>query len=79
MNEYFQFFYEEDFLEDFQSSMIFFGVELMASLAKNEDVTQVLLQDSTTTWSTQGRIAFKICRVPPMGLIVNALSYPSKK
>ena len=56
----------------------FFGVELMASLAKNEDVTQVLLQDSTTTWSTQGRIAFKICRVPPMGLIVNALSYPSK-
>ena len=57
----------------------FFGVELMASLAKNEDVTQVLLQDSTTTWSTQGRIAFKICRVPPMGLIVNALSYPSKK
>ena len=66
-------------MEDFQSSMIFFGVELMASLAKNEDVTQVLLQDSTTTWSTQGRIAFKICRVPPMGLIVNALSYPSKK
>ena len=75
----FSIFYEEDFLEDFQSSMIFFGVELMASLAKNEDVTQVLLQDSTTTWSTQGRIAFKICRVPPMGLIVNALSYPSKK
>ena len=79
MNEYFQFFMKMIFWKIFNQAWFFFGVELMASLAKNEDVTQVLLQDSTTTWSTQGRIAFKICRVPPMGLIVNALSYPSKK